>query len=207
MTDTVRAPSRAEVVKDETRRRVTALQSAYLRDDSDAVATLARLRRCAPDEPGADPTVWQVTIGGLPEALQGGKNISVAERAVHAALVLYATHQQSNSVPMHQAKVGLGLAVQRLASVRGHEGAPDQASVRRLHQVVLATDPSGRLYHLRGLITLLRSESTPIPLDYGQLAADLYRLFDPRQNSDSVVARWGRDLHTRPRATTTGEPE
>lgn len=207
MTDTVRAPSRADEVREETRKRVVALQSAYLRDDSDAVATLARLRRCAVDEPGVDPTVWQVTIGGLPETLRGGKNISVAEHAVHAALVLYAVHQQSNTAAMHQAKVGLGSAVQRLANARGREGTPDQASIRRLHQVVLATDPSGRLYHLRGLIALLRSESTPIPLDYGQLAADLYRLFDPRQNSDSVVARWGRDLHTRPRETTTGEPE
>nr|WP_300151771.1 type I-E CRISPR-associated protein Cse2/CasB [Propionicimonas sp.] len=207
MTDTVRAPSRADLVKEEVRKRVTSLQRAYLQDEADAVAALAQLRRCAPDEPGADPTVWQVTIGGLPEALQGRRDISDAERAVHAALVLFAVHQQSNPVPMHQAKVGLGSAVQTLANARGHDGAPDQASIRRLHQVVLATDPSGRLYHLRGLITLLRSESTPIPLDYGQLAADLYRLFDPKHNSDSVVARWGRELHNRPRDTTTGENE
>lgn len=207
MTDTVRAPSRADLVKEEVRKRVGSLQRAYLQDDADAVATLARLRRCAPDEPGADPTAWQVTIGGLPEALQGRRDISDAERAVHAALVLFAIHQQSNTAPMHQAKVGLGSAVQTLANARGRDGAPDQASIRRLHQVVLATDPSGRLYHLRGLIMLLRSESTPIPLDYGQLAVDLYRLFDPRQNSDSVVARWGRELHNRPRDTTTGENE
>jgi CRISPR type I-E-associated protein CasB/Cse2 len=70
---------------------------------------------------------------------------------------------------------------------------------------VLSTDPTGRLYHLRGLISLLRSQPIPIPLDYGQLGADLYRLFDPKQNSDSVVARWGRELHNRPRDTTTGE--
>lgn len=205
MTETVRAPSRAELVKEEVRKRVESVQHAYLRDEADAVATLARLRRCALDEPGADPAVWQVTIGGLPGALQGGKDISVAERAVHATLVLYAVHQQSNTTPMHQTKRGLGSAVQTLANVRGRDGAPDQASIRRLHQVVLATDPPGRLYHLRGLIMLLRGESTPIPLDYGQLAADLYRLFDPRQNSDSVVARWGRELHNRPRDTTTGE--
>jgi CRISPR system Cascade subunit CasB len=207
MTDTVQARSRADLVKDEVRRRVGSLQRGYLLDDADAVATLARLRRCAPDEPGADPTVWQVTIGGLPEALQGDRNISVAERAVHAALVLFAIHQQSNTTPMHQVKVGLGSAVQMLARERGRDGVPDQPSIRRLHQVVLATDPSGRLYHLRGLIMLLRGESIPIPLDYGQLAVDLYRLFDPKQNSDSVVARWGRELHNRPRDTTTGEQE
>lgn len=207
MTETVRVPSRSDLVEEEVRKRVGSLQHAYLRDDADAVAALARLRRCAVDEPGADPTTWEVTLGGLPDALKGGENISHAERAVHAAVVLYAVHQQSNTAPMHQARIGLGSAVQMLANVSGQDGAPDQGSIRRLHQVVLATDPSGRLYHLRSLITLLRSQPTPISLDYGRLAADLYRLFDPKQNSNSVVARWGRELHNRPRDTTTGEPE
>jgi CRISPR system Cascade subunit CasB len=197
MTEVVRAPSRADLVRDEVRTRVGRLQSAFLANSSDAVATLARLRRCSPDEPGVDPTVWETTIGGLPEALRGGMNISVAE--------LYAVHQQSNQTPMHRTKVGLGFAVQTLARDRSRDGEPDQAAIRRLHQVVLSTDPTGRLYHLRGLISLLRSQPIPIPLDYGQLGADLYRLFDPKQNSDSVVARWGRELHNRPRDTTTGE--
>jgi CRISPR system Cascade subunit CasB len=208
MTEPVRTPRRADLVEDEARERVGSLQRAYLADNAEAVATLARLRRCAPDEPGVEPAVWQVTIGGLPEALAGNDDeISPAERAVHAALVLYAIHQQSNAVPMHQAKMGLGRAVQRLADARGREGAPDESSIRRLHQVALATDPSGRLYHLRGLVTLLRSESEPVPLDYGLLASDLYCLFSPYSDSNLVITRWGRELHSRPRDTTTGETE
>jgi CRISPR system Cascade subunit CasB len=208
MTQAVRASTRERLVEEVVARRVGSLQRAYLADEAEAVATLARLRRCAPDEPGAEPAVWQVTIGGLPEALAGRRDtISPAERAVHAALVLYATHQQSKTAPMNRGGFGLGRAVQELARARGHEGTPDDSSIRRLHQVALATDPSGRLYYLRGLIMLLRSESEPIPLDYGRLAGDLYHLFNPKSDSSRVIASWGRDLHSRPRDTTTGETE
>ena len=120
--------------------------------------------------------------------------------------MLYATHQQSNLAPVHVKGARLGGAVRRLSEARGHGGEADESSIRRLHQVVLASDVAGRLHHLRGLITLLRSESEPIPLDYAQLAVDLWRLFDPKQDSEHVVARWGRDLHNRPRAT-TGESQ
>lgn len=213
MIDFTSIVTRAETLREDVSRRVWRLQRAYLdpsdRANSGVTATLARLRRCAPDAVGADPTVWAVTLADLPERLRSKRKDaepSPAERAVHAALVLYATHQQSNQKPVHVTGVSLGGAVRRLAESRAHKGEPDESCIRRLHQVVLANDAAGRLHHLRGLITLLRSESDPIALDYAQLAVDLWRLFDPKQNSELVVARWGRDLHNRPRAT-TGESE
>ncbi len=209
MTEPTRTKSRGEMLKDEVGKRVWNLQRAFLAPtdsgNAEAMATLARLRRCPPDAPGADPSVWAITLGGLPDELRGRDLPSAAERAIHAALVLYATHQQSKDAPMHQSGIGLGRAVQMLAEARGREGMPDESSIRRLHQVVLANDPSGRLYHLRGLILLMRSEAKPIALDYRILAADLWRLLDPKQDSDSVLMVWGRDLHNRPRSTTTGE--
>ncbi|MBP8919065.1 MAG: type I-E CRISPR-associated protein Cse2/CasB [Micropruina sp.] len=210
MTESTPVVTRADILRREVDRRVWQLQRAYLdsadRENSEATATLARLRRCDPDAPGGDPTVWEITLGDLPAELRWDDASSPAERAVHAALVLYATHQQSNQTPVHVRRAGLGAAVRRLSEARGHNGEPDESSVRRLHQVVLANDASGRLHHLRGLVTLLRGEAEPIPLDYAQLAVDLWRLFDPYQDSERVVARWGRDLHNRPRAT-TGESE
>ena len=200
----------AEMLKREEERRVSELQSTYPasthRENSESTATLARLRRCDPGAVGAEPSVWEITVGGLPDELRWDDTSSPAEQATHAALVLYATHQQSNQTPVHVSGARLGGAVRRLAEVRGHNGESDESSIRRLHQVVLANDAPGRLYHLRGLITLLRSEAEPIPLDYAQLAVDLWRLFDPKQDSEHVVARWGRDLHNRPRAT-TGESQ
>jgi CRISPR system Cascade subunit CasB len=209
MTVTKAPPSRANVLREEANKRVWGLQTAVLDPHShrnaEATATLARLRRCDPNEPGSDPSVWQVTLADLPEELRWDNASSPAERALHASLVLYAVHQQSNGAPIHQVGQGLGDAVRNLAAARGHDGAPDEATIRRLHQVVLADEPAGRLYHLRGLIGLFRSEAQPIPLDYAQLAVDLWRLFDPNQDHNSVVAQWGRDLHNRPR--TTGESE
>lgn len=213
MTDFTPAVTGAETLREDVDRRVWRLQRAYLnpsdRENSDVTATLARLRRCAPDAVGADPSVWAVTLADLPDQLRSKRKDdepSPAEAAVHAALVLYATHQQSNQTPIHMRGVSLGHAVRRLAEARAHNGEPDESSIRRLHQVVLANDATGRLHYLRGLITLLRSESDPIPLDYAQLAVDLWRLLDPKQDSGRVVAGWGRDLHNRPRAT-TGDSE
>lgn len=211
MTEPAKEPSRANLLRDEVGQRVWRLQAAFLDPKSpgnaEATATLARLRRCPLGEPGADPRVWEITFAGLPEKLRGRDLPSYSEQAIHACLVLYATHQQSNDVPVHQAGIRLGSAVQKLAQERGSDGQPDEPSIRRLHQVALATDPLSRLHHLRGLIALMRSESPPIPLDYALLAADLRQLIDPSKNSDYVIARWGRDLHNRPRTQTTGEPK
>lgn len=180
--------------------RVAALQSSLLRKESGAVATLARLRRCSPGDVGAEPAVWAVTVGGLPAELRGrGDAPSPSERAAHAALVLYALHQQSRDVGVHRAGVRLGSAVGRLARARARDEALDDATVKRFHQVALAPDFTGRLYFLRGVIQLLRAERPPIGLDYGLLADDLRALAtgDPQQR-DSVLLRWGRDLHSLP---------
>jgi CRISPR system Cascade subunit CasB len=211
MTVTNSAPTRAQLLKTDVDKRIWNLQSAFLapgsRGNAEATATLARLRRCALDEPGADPSVWQVTLADLPDELRWDNAASPAERAVHAALVLYAAHQQSNAVAVYHSGVGLGAAVRQLARARGREGEIDQPSIGRLHQVALANDSAGQLYHLRGLVALFRSESPPIALDHAQLAVDLWRLFDPFQDSNRVVAQWGRDLHSKPHSTPTGDPQ
>ena len=90
-------------------------------------------------------------------------------------------------------------SVGRLARARARDESLDDSTVRRFHQVALATDFTGRLYFLRGVIQLLRAERPPIGLDYGLLADDLRALAtgDPHQR-DSVLLRWGRDLHSLP---------
>lgn len=210
MTQTIR-PSKAELIREQVGRRVSKLQREYLDSsspfNSEAVAGLARLRRCEADKPGADPTVWAITLADLPEELRWDDAASPAERSIFGAMVLFAVHQQSQTVEVHRPGISLGRAVQHLAAARAKEGEPDQAVIRRLHQVAMSLDESGRFYHLRGLVVLMRSEKDPIGLDYARLAEDLWRLCDPYQDSTRVVARWGRDLHNRPRSTNTGEGE
>lgn len=201
----VRPPNRIDTLRDAVRTRVEQLQAAFLSDQSAATATLARLRRCDPTEVGADPRVWSLTVGDLPEQLTDHRADAPtrAERAVHATMVLYAIHQQSHrSEPAHRRDVRLGTAVRLLARARGSEGDLDSSVVQRFHQVSLAQNWESRLHHLQGLITLMRGENPIICLDYGLLAVDLARLDDPRAHHAFVLTRWGRDLHATPKNTT-----
>ena len=184
--------------------RVAELQARALADDSAAVGTLARLRRCDPADVGAEPQVWAVTLGDLPEELttyRSGRpdTPTPSERALHAALVLYALHQQSRDEAVHRPGVSLGSAVGQLARARAVEDDLDAATIARLHHAALATSFEGHVHHLRGLIQLMRTEKQAVGLDYGLLAVDLWQLADPYQDAREVLARWGRDLHARPK--------
>lgn len=192
--------------------RVSQLQREYLANESRAVATLANLRRCDPAVVGAQPAVWSLTLANLPDTLThlGGRRSddpTPAERALHATLVLFAQHLQSQGEPVHVADVTFGRAVGRLARARAIEEDLDMSTVTRLQQAALATTANGRLEHLQALIKLMRAEKPAIGLDYGLLAVDLWRLFDHYQDPTRVLVRWARDLHTRPKKTETDQIE
>ncbi len=194
------------------RSKVSQLQRLVLEDKPGAVATLARLRRCDPAEVGADPSVWEVTLSGLPDELTHRRGVrrdepTPAERALHGALVLYALHQQSRDAGVHVKDMSFGTAVGRLARARAVGEELDGGVVGRLHQAALSNDFAGQLHHLRGLIQLMRTERPPVGLDYGLLAVDLWQLDDPQQDSRRVLTRWGRDLHTRSKTTEPTETE
>lgn len=195
-----RAPATARGPADVLARHVGAqahrLQNSLLdrssHDHALAVAQLARLRRVGVDRPD-DPAVWDVVFAGVPETLMGTSDTpSRAERALHAALVLLAIHLQSANGPRHVQGQRLGHAVGELAR-RADAGSPAETAVaRRFQAFATATTFSQALGHLRGLVTLLRSER--IGLDYGALAADLYWM----QTSEGLRRsrlQWGRDFH------------
>ena len=181
-----------ELVSHHVSHRVNVLQSQALDRNatgrSAALGQLSELRRSTADDPG-DPRVWPSTFEGLPAELAGQDyEPSNAERAIHSALVLFAIHAQSATVPRHVPGRRLGLAIGELAG----DNRDDGPTARRFHAFATATTWSQRLHHLRGLVTLLRAHD--IPLDYGSLAADLYRLQRPG-GIDKVRLRWGRDFH------------
>lgn len=184
--------------------RVLSLQRAQLAGVAAAAARLARLRRALTAAPGADPVVWDDTVGALPPQLLGhGDDPSRYEQAAHTAICLYALHQQAQSEGMHVPGRGLGTAVQTLRRRRdeGEEGGP----VLRRFQILATAGSFAEVgHHLRGLVTLLRGER--IGLDYGQLAVDLRRLQSPG-TAGQVRLAWGRDLHRRPvPAAATADP-
>jgi CRISPR system Cascade subunit CasB len=167
--------------------RVGALQAHYLAGTSTGVAQLAALRRAVASPVGADPQTWELTVAGVSPWARDD-DATDDERAVHAALTLYALHQQSRDRPMHRAGSGLGAAVMAL-------GAATQSNAavrRRFESLGTAATFSELLHHARGLVRQLRSAA--IPLDYARLALDLRDWQDPARSA-SVRLRWGRDYH------------
>ena len=160
--------------------------------DSTARASLARLRRGIGHFPGELPELWGDFLMDLPEDLHGhGAEISRAEWAIYTAMTMFALHQQGKSresEPMHRGGISLGTAANRL--IKSESDDRERIS-RRFYPAVTASDMMELSHHLRGLVSLLRSES--IPMDYARLAADLY-LFQNPDEADRIKLRWGEDF-------------
>lgn len=194
MTDT-KEPTRRELVNKHVATRVSRLQSQLLERDgggrSTAGGQLARLRRVDANDPG-DPRAWELTFEGISPRLTSGPGSDTgptnAERAIHAAFVLFAIHTQSATRNRHVSGRRLGLAVRELVGDDSTEGPV----ARRFQAFATASTWRQRLYHLRGLVTLMRSHD--IPLDYGSLAVDLYDIQTP-QGLARTRLQWGRDFH------------
>ena len=65
----------------------------------------------------------------------------------------------------------------------------------RFNQMAASADIAELAQHLRGIVTLLRANS--IPLDYIDLADDLYR-YQFEDNRNSLRLKWGRDFYRTP---------
>jgi CRISPR system Cascade subunit CasB len=167
---------------------------------------LAALRRGLGREPGSVPAMWPFYV------LTNDEGERTPEfDAEHAALTLFAVHQQSQALPMHRAGIGLGTAVLELRKRRGGGppdtsaktaagSAPDWSKVdavdRRFGAAATATDLDELVMHLRGLVTQLRGIGQP--LDYDTLHAELRDWTSPR-GAGRVRRRWGMQYFTRSR--------
>lgn len=175
-------------------RKVNDLQKSYVFGDRrGSAATLAKLRRAVGKEAGVDPDLWDVTVTDLPRRYVGRTDAaSEGERAAHAAMTLYAVHQQSKTTPMHREGPSLGRAIAKLAKSLsvGTSTEVSAAVKRRFDALLTAVTFDELLVHARGLIQQLRAAD--ISLDYGRFAEDLRRL-QLVGNADAVRRQWGRD--------------
>ena len=164
--------------------------------DNQRRAELAKLRRGIGHAPGELPELWGSFLLGMPESFQGRSAPSAAEWAVYLALTLYAMHQQGNDRPMNCPGNTLGRAVRQLAERNSAGQDWTEASVLRRFNALATADSMPEVsHHLRGMIQLLRREE--IPLDYPQLAEDLYQ-YQFVDGAPNVRLRWGRDLYASP---------
>ena len=166
-------------------------------DESYVRASLAKLRRGVGKKPGSMPDIWEFTLENLPEEfLSKTGEPTNAEWAVHMSMTLFALHQQGKSLPDNpmsksgKGELQLGGAVRKLIVIGGESA--EQGIKRRFDAAVTADSPEELSHHLRGIIQLLKSEG--VPLDYPQLAVDLYRFLYPEYR-DSVRLRWGQDYY------------
>ncbi|MFE3685406.1 type I-E CRISPR-associated protein Cse2/CasB [Streptomyces sp. NPDC059095] len=178
-------------------REIARLQGGYLRDESAAVAALARLRRGVGKGAGTVPDLWGV-VDTADLYAPGGRDEAGtvrAEEAVHTALTLWATHQQSRPLPMHRAGGHeLGAAVRELMA----HGSNDEALRKRFVRVGTAGGMPVLATRLREIVLLLRQED--IALDYALLAHQL-DAWSRADGADAVRSAWGRSFHAyRPRA-------
>ncbi|MGA3489208.1 type I-E CRISPR-associated protein Cse2/CasB [Micromonosporaceae bacterium DT55] len=146
---------------------------------------LAALRRGLGREAGDVPEMWPYYTRLHPEG-----RLTRELHAEHAALVLFALHQQSQSILMHGADIGLGTAMARLR-ISGKVTA--EAVDRRFAAAATATSFAEVTLHLRGLVTQLRGIRQP--LDYTRLMRDL-RDWQDNDRIATVRRRWGSQYFT-----------
>jgi CRISPR system Cascade subunit CasB len=175
---------------------------------SSSRAMLARLRRCAGKPVGEDPAVFPATLEGMPLEWQSDNGIpTYQENAVHAALTLYALHQQGSEAAMNvpakdrsDRSRTLGSAIQRLASTEDKESAVK----RRFDAMATATSFAELAHHARGIVQLLRADK--IPLDYARFAQDLYQFQFPG-GPERIRLIWGQDYYRRTSADNEAKKE
>lgn len=167
--------------------QVCRLQEGVLRRDSASVAMLAHLRHAAGKPPGSVADIWAVTVDNSLAGPYVGDEPTHAEIATHIAMTLYAVHQQSLPVQMHQRGFGFGRA---LRAMRPTDAETDP--VRRRFQAVGTADSLEELtYHARGLVQLLRAHRQP--QDYALLADQLVAW--QRGEEVRVRLQWARDFY------------
>ena len=153
-------------------------------------ADFANLRRGVGKKPGDIPELWGLLFRDFPEELMSKKGEPTeAEWAVSGALTCYALHMQGLDRKAHEDGQRLGIAIRKLA---GNDEDEMKAVQRRFNAFATAQSMSECMHHLRGLVQLLRSKD--IPLDYVDLAGDLYEFQTPG-GAARVRLRWGQDFY------------
>ncbi|NNJ63451.1 MAG: type I-E CRISPR-associated protein Cse2/CasB [Dactylosporangium sp.] len=149
-------------------------------------ADLAALRRGLGRAAGDVPGMWRFY-----QHMNADGSVTGMLRAEHAALSLYAMHQQSIGHSMHQPEIGLGTA---LFALRHAEGVNPDAVDQRFAAAATATSLAELVGHLRGLIHRLRGVNTGTGrgqgLDYSLLVRDLAGWQRPG-GTIRVRRRWG----------------
>lgn len=150
--------------------RGTWFWDAFDPNEHSARADTAQLRKGLGREPGSVPELWRYYRVVVSDQDAAAGRITANLAAEHAALTLFALHQQSQATSMHRPGEHIGSALFKLRGSKQFEGNPE-ALDRRVAAAATASSVPELVFHLRGMITLLRGQK--LAFDYTQLAQDI----------------------------------
>lgn len=126
---------------------------------------LAAMRAGLGRQAGDIPRMWP-----LYRNLSEDGTVTRKLRAEHSALGLYGIHQQGQHYSVHAEGIGIATAIKLLReSGRFSADAVDARFIR----AATASDLESLTFHLRGLVSQLKSIERPAPFDYTVLLNDL----------------------------------
>lgn len=166
---------------------------SHQRDTSSGKASLAKLRHSIgkPIEEATD--VWPLLFENLPEEfLSTYRGPSNEEVAIVATLQLYALHQQGSSRGVlleEELKYhNIGYSLRQL-----RKGDDTTAIDRRFNTMITSSTFEELTYHLRHLITLLKTKSPETQINYAKLAEDFYWFL--RDYQETTRLNWAREYY------------
>ncbi len=149
-------------------------------------AALAALRRGLGKEPGEAPDMFPILLPILPETLLGTHD----EPVVYLVASLFAFYPDAPRWPetaRERRERNLGASLRQLAEQTKSDG-PERRFV-----ALLNSDGRDLAHHVRGILALLKSAKTPIPVDWVQLTWDLrgWANAERRVQKAWAIAFWG----------------
>ncbi|MFC7915798.1 MULTISPECIES: type I-E CRISPR-associated protein Cse2/CasB [unclassified Streptomyces] len=165
---------------------------------SSAGAELAALRSGTGREAGTVAAMWTFYRTRMESAWRDRGALTRDLAAEHAALTLFARHQQTHARRMHVPGTSPGTAAGLLAKKAATGSERKNATTaleRRFGALLTSTDSDELVMHLRSLVPLLHQAA--VGLDYDLLHEALRAWDDPRRPDAAVYFRqtWDRDFH------------
>lgn len=189
---------RGKIMVDENKKSVFSVTKQILaklnaaEDSSSVKAILAKIRRTIGKPLNETVDIWSFVFPELPEDFLGKSNPSAEERSILTALQLFALHSQGadKSILLKDSKpyqnIGYSLNFLRTKDMA-------ESTDRRFNAMITATDFDELIYHLRHLISILKSKKTESKVDYAKLADDLYWFL--KGSEENVRLRWARQYY------------
>ncbi len=168
----------------------------YFVETNDYVS-LAKLRRGVGHRPEELPELYGLILKDMPDVFwnSNGK-ITKTEWSCYIALTLFAWHQQGRDLKtqcMHVSKKheSIGKAMRTMVTANKDSNAEDRMQ-KKLQILITSKDITEFAYHLKNIITLMRSEG--IGINYSELAKDIYS-FQYEDSRNQVSLKWGQDFY------------